>query len=220
MSDVDPRLVAALRRQLARRDELLRGGARQVGWKLGIGQRESIGGEIAVGFLTSATALEPGAAFRAGETTVLHADAELAVEFAADVDPGADKDAVVAAVRGFRPALEIVDLAWGPTAEEAIAGNVFHRAVALGELQSRLPNEVEARLVINGETGDVAPAPEGTQLVPRLAAAVRILTAAGERMRAGEVVITGNVVQVPVAPGDEIVADFDHLGSVALRIMP
>ena len=115
MSDVDPRLVAALERQLARRDELLRGGARQVGWKLGIGERESIGGEIAVGFLTSATALEPGAAFRAGQTMVLHADAELAVEFAADVDPGADKDAVVAAIRGFRPALEIVDIAWGRT---------------------------------------------------------------------------------------------------------
>ena len=101
-----------------------------------------------------------------------------------------------------------------------IAGNVFHRAVALGELQSRLPNEVEARLVVNGETGDVAPAPEGTQLVPRLAAAVRILTAAGERMRAGEVVITGNVVQVPVAPGDEVVAEFSGLGAVGLRITP
>ena len=54
MSEVDPRLVTALRAQLARRSS-----ASRVGSKVGAGTRESIGGEIAVGHLTSGTLLEP-----------------------------------------------------------------------------------------------------------------------------------------------------------------
>ncbi len=216
MADVDPRLTAALRRQLERRDELVRDGARQIGWKLGIGAAESIGGEIAVGHLTSVTLLDQGAAFRAGAATGLHADAEIAVELGGDVEPGAERAAVAAAIGGFRPALEIVDLAGREGAEEAIAGNVFHRALALGELRPGLPAALEGRLVVNGGVREAASVPE--ELAPRLAAAARVLAGAGERIRAGEVVITGNVVQVPVAPGDEVTADFGALGSVSLRI--
>ena len=217
MTEVDPRLLAALRRQLERRDALIRGGARQIGWKLGIGAAERIGGEIAVGYLTSTTRLDPGGTFRAGGRPRLHADAEIAVEFAADAEAGAGEAAVAVAIRGYRAALEIVDLAGDEEAEEVIAGNVFHRAVALGELHPGVPGAAEGRLAVNGEARMAARAPE--DLVRRLAAAVRILAAAGERIRAGEVVITGNVVQVPVAPGDEVVASITGLAAVALRVV-
>nr|MDQ3823394.1 aminotransferase class V-fold PLP-dependent enzyme [Actinomycetota bacterium] len=78
MSEVDPRLVAAVRRQLAARPA----GAERVGWKVGSGDGERIGGEIAVGHLTSATVLEDGATYRGGDGR--HADAELAVEIGDD----------------------------------------------------------------------------------------------------------------------------------------
>jgi hypothetical protein len=53
VEQIDPALRAAMREQLAHRD-LMASGARHVGWKLGVGDRESIGGLIAVGYLTSA----------------------------------------------------------------------------------------------------------------------------------------------------------------------
>ena len=53
---VPPRLVAALRQQLARQPS----GAGRVGWKYGSGESERIGDEIAVGSLTTATTLEEG----------------------------------------------------------------------------------------------------------------------------------------------------------------
>jgi 2-keto-4-pentenoate hydratase len=216
VADADPRLLAALRRQLERRDEIVSDGASQLGWKLGIGAAESIGGEIAVGHLTSATLLEPGESFRAGDATMLHADAEIAVELGGDIEPGAGEAAVAAAIRGYRPALEIVDLAGDEEAEEAIAGNVFHRALALGELRPGLAGALGAQLVLNGEIRKEARAP--ADLAPRLAAAARVLAAVGERIQTGAVVITGNVVQVPVAAGDEVTAAFGSLGSVSLRI--
>ncbi len=67
--NVDPRLIAALRAQLARR----RKDAGRVGWKYGSGEAERIRGEIAVGNLTTATTLEDGETYRGGGD--LHADA-------------------------------------------------------------------------------------------------------------------------------------------------
>jgi 2-keto-4-pentenoate hydratase len=45
-----------------------------------------------------------------------------------------------------------------------------------------------------------------------------MLEAAGERLQTGDRIITGSVVQVPVAPGDEVVAEIDGIGRVGLTI--
>lgn len=42
MPDVDPQLVEELREQHERRDAVLRRGAQQVSWNLGVGGREKI----------------------------------------------------------------------------------------------------------------------------------------------------------------------------------
>jgi 2-keto-4-pentenoate hydratase len=46
-----------------------------------------------------------------------------------------------------------------------------------------------------------------------------LLAGAGERLRAGDLLITGSVVQVPVAAGDEVVADLGPLGAVSLSLI-
>jgi 2-keto-4-pentenoate hydratase len=46
----------------------------------------------------------------------------------------------------------------------------------------------------------------------------RVLEAAGERLQAGDQIITGSVVQVPLAAGDEVVAEIDGIGSVGLIV--
>lgn len=214
--DVDPRLSAALLTQLERRDAALARGARRVGWKLGMGDAERIGSAPAVGYLTSATQLEPGGVFRLGDAAALHADVEIAVVFADDVDP--DRD-VRDAIGRYAPALELVDL--GSSADPAdviVASNIFHRAFALGRPVPTLPADaLPGRLVVDGTVR--ASALATSDLTDRLQRAARILATVGERLRAGDCVITGSIVQEPVAAGEELTAELGSLGSVTLRVL-
>lgn len=107
---VPPRLLAAVREQLATRPP----SARRIGWKYGSGDSERIGGEIAVGSLTTATTLEDGTTYRGGGRE-LHADAEFAVEIGSRGE-----------IIGYAAALEICDLARRGTPEEVVASNIFH----------------------------------------------------------------------------------------------
>jgi 2-keto-4-pentenoate hydratase len=199
----DERLVAALRAQLERRPA----GARRVGWKLGghIDEVEAVtGGRPAIGYLTSATLRSDGEVY-AGGGGALHADTELVVEL------GADGEIAAACV-----ALEIVDLARPPDDLEGIvAGNVFHRAFALGPPASP-PVAATARSVVNGDVRAEARVRGDHGEVVRTVA--ELLAAVGEELLPGDRILTGNVTQVPVWPGDEVAAEIDGLGRVALTI--
>jgi len=173
-----------------------------------MGERERIGDGAVVGYLTSATLLEPGSEWPAGDAVALHADAELAVE----IGPGGS-------VGAYGAALELVDLDASLHDPEAIvAGNVFHRAVAFGPLHEPAPARgAEGRLAVNGElrasgTFDV----DLPDLLWRVAA---LLEAMGERLAEGDRVITGSIVQVPIQRGDEVAADLGALGSVRLTVV-
>jgi hypothetical protein len=200
MTAVDPRLVAALREQLARRPP----GANRVGWKVGAGARESVGGKFVVGNLTSATVLADGSRYESGGRD-LHADVEVAVEIGEEE-----------AISGYGVALEIVDLAGDDEGEAAVAANVFHRAVAFGPMGQALPTPPVARLIVNGEVRAEKTAPDDIR--GRVGAASDILDALGDRLQRGDRVITGSIVQVPVGPAAEIVAEITELGRVRLSL--
>jgi 2-keto-4-pentenoate hydratase len=207
VADLDPRLVSALTAQLRQWRTTLAAGAERVGWKLGMGERERIGSGPVIGYLTSATRLQPGAVYRAGRVAALHADAEVALDLRRDVDPGCDREAARDAIAGFGSALELVDLGAPPDdPHDIVAANVFHRAFALGAAGRSLPADgVEGRLVVNGRVRASAPASHDYPELVRWVAA--LLGAMGERLHAGDRLITGSVVQVPVEPGDEVIAD-------------
>ena len=201
MTDVDPRLVSALRRQLAGRPS----DTRRVGWKVGRGDRERIGGEIVLGHLTSATLLEPGATYRGGRDADLHADAEVALELG---DEGA--------ISGYGVALELVDLAEPGDAVDIVAANVFHRAVAFGPFGPTAPRDAEAALVVDGERR--AAARVGEDFAATVATVTEILAAVDERPQPGDRIITGAIVQVPIAPGNVVAAALGGLGSVQVSV--
>jgi 2-keto-4-pentenoate hydratase len=181
-----------------------------------MGDRERIGGSLAVGHLTSATCLEPGA--NAGlRGDHLHADVEIAVELSGGIDPGAGTAEAGAAIGGYRAALELVDLAPAlDTAVAVVATNIFHRAVAFGPRQERLGPGAQGAASVGGERRAVADAP--AQLGERLLAAARVLAETGHGLSAGDLVITGSIVQVPVAPGDRVTAEVSGLGAVTLTV--
>jgi 2-keto-4-pentenoate hydratase len=201
---VEPLLRSSLERQLRDRRAELDAGAERVGWKLGVGERERIGPGPVIGYLTSATQLEPGATFAAEGVGALHADAEVALEIGPD------------GISGFGAALELCDLASPPdNPHEVVAANVFHRAFALGPLDRPPPGAgAQGRLVVNGDVRASAPlARDFDALVTTVG---DLLGELGERLQPGDRLITGSVVQVPLEGGDRVVADLGPLGSVEL----
>jgi len=216
---IDGRLVAALLKQLEQRRAAFDRGARHVGWKLGMGDRERIGGHVAVGYLTSETVLEPGARYRAAKGAVLCADAEAMVELAGDVDPAAGPAAVAAAIGRYGGALELVDLARVPGEPDAVvAANVFHRAVALADLGSAPSEKLAVTVTVDGQVRASERWPG--DLPKRLHDAAVVLEAVGERLRSGDRIITGSIVQVPIGPGERVAAGFGDDASVQLEIDP
>lgn len=183
-------------------------GAERVGWKIGRGivpGEEQL--EPVIGHLTTATRLRRGGVYPVGDARELRVDAELAIEIGMAGEP----------IR-YGAALELVDVARPPEDFESIvAGNVWHRAFALGPLRREPPSEVvRAEIRVNDEvagTGERRLDPDETA---RLAA--ELLEAAGERLEPRDRIITGSIVQANVAPGDVVVAALGDLGEVGVRL--
>jgi 2-keto-4-pentenoate hydratase len=220
--DVDPRVAAALRTQLRWWRDALRDGADRIGWKIGLGIAE-VGDELGreepvIGHLTSATLLPSGATYRARGAADLRVDCEVALDIGRDVGPDADAGTAREAIAGLGAALELVDVGRPPDDLEGIVGaNVFHRAVVLGHSRPAGPiGGAEARTIVNGQLRDSARAPD--DFAGTVCAVARLLGAAGERLQARDRIIAGSLTQVPVGPGDEVVAEIDGLGRLQVAI--
>jgi 2-keto-4-pentenoate hydratase len=61
-------------------------------------------------------------------------------------------------------------------------------------------------------------APLSRDFVDLVQVVATLLGAVGERLRAGDALITGSVVQLPVEPGDEVIADLGPLGRAAATV--
>jgi 2-keto-4-pentenoate hydratase len=159
-----------------------------------------------IGHLTSATRLEPGASFDAAGARELRAEAEIALEVGED-----------GGVAGFAAALELVDVARPPSdLESIVAANVFHRAFLLAPSRPEWPEPFTAQLTVNGAVHEPDRPPDPFE--PALAVAAHHLATAGERLEPGDRIITGSIIHVPVAPGDDVVVDMGPLGRLQATI--
>jgi 2-keto-4-pentenoate hydratase len=203
----DPRIVDGLRRQLAAREEALGAGARHVGWKVGFGAPSSL--ELMqitaplLGYLTDTTVFDDGATFETGGWTRGVVEFEVAVWMGSDVDAGASESEAAAAVAAVGPAIEVadVDLPVGPDGiSDIMAGDIFHRGVIFGDR-----DESRAGLDITGLTAQITLDDDVSATVTELEAitgaypwivstVASTLGSTGERLRAGDVIITGSVI--------------------------
>lgn len=215
-SAVDPRLVHALQRQQSRREALLDSGARHVGWKIGVGDRERVGGQVVIGYLTS-DSLHPHGGIIEDSMEEPKAEVEVAVELGAPIKIGDSDTSIWSAIEAFRTALEICDTARprGDDAELIVEENVFHNGLALGPAQRAAPHGA-ASIHINGTCVETAPIEQ--DFVGLLRWTAVLLQSLGLGLAAGDVIITGGLVHVPVSPGDHVTAKLEGLGEASLDL--
>jgi 2-oxo-3-hexenedioate decarboxylase len=170
-----------------------------------------------VGHLVASGQLDSGATVAIGDWDAPKLEPEVAVHLASDVDASGGRDAVVAALAGLGTAIELVDL--DPDAddpEDILARNIFQRAVLLGPLQDvGDTHDLRLRVLVDGEeavdTSDITAATG--DVFDAVASVAETLAAAGERLRAGDVVIAGSIVPaLELEPGQDVVVELEPLG--------
>ncbi|HET7121144.1 MAG TPA: hypothetical protein VFI17_07830 [Solirubrobacterales bacterium] len=217
MPATDPAsLQEGLRRQQVAARELLSGGAERLGWKAGFGTAaamEKLGttGPLA-GFLTDSTLAPSGSTFDVSDWAKPILEPEVAVRLTADVEAGAPRPEIEAAVGAVGAAIELVDLGEaGADAAEALAANLFHRIVLLGDLAPLDPGTSLSDLRIDVRAADedyaiaADPALALGPLVDVLANMASLLAGSPDGLRQGDIVITGAAVKPFELSGGEAI---------------
>ncbi|HXV96632.1 MAG TPA: fumarylacetoacetate hydrolase family protein [Gaiellaceae bacterium] len=228
----DRRVRRGLEAQLELRRRRLAEGDRPVGWKVAFGApqaMELLGLDAPlVGFLTSRALVDPSGSYSIAGWRKPALEAEIAVHIGHDLGAGASREDTEAAIVGLGPAIELADLDRPLDDLEAVlAENIFQRGVILGPPDSgRAGGRVEgirARTVCDGvelgSTGD--PTALTGELVGVIAHVAELLTAFGETLRAGEVVIAGAVLpHVWPEPGQHVEVEIEPLGRLEISFEP
>jgi 2-keto-4-pentenoate hydratase len=226
----DPRVVRGMQAQLDLRRQRLKGGDKPLGWKVGFGAPAmlkllNITGPL-VGFLTLNARVQSGGNVSLAGWSKPVAEPEIAVHIGRDVPAGVDRATAEAAIAGVSPAIELVDLTAPPEDPEPIlGGNIYQRHVVLaGTGPARAGSAADGltcRVIRRGSefarTSDPqANTGEWIDIVRHVA---DVLAAFDERLRAGEIIITGSVVPpLAIEPGEDALAfEVEPVGRVAVR---
>jgi 2-keto-4-pentenoate hydratase len=220
----DPAVREGMRRMLERRTELVERSVALIGWKLAFGapiwlEKFGLAGPL-VGFLPESTRQEPGSTVSCAGWVNPVAEPEIAVYIERDV---VDPAQAMHAIAGFGPAIELADVDAPPEdLGEVLAGNVFHRAVILGERNGETAvSQMRATVRRNGvevaDTNDLEALTGKLDVI--LPHAAGLLNAVGERLSAGDVVIMGSVVPpIQVNPGDEVAFELSPFPAISVRV--
>jgi 2-keto-4-pentenoate hydratase len=230
----DLRVSRGLAAQMNLRKQTVAAGHKPIGWKVAFANAEAMQrlqttGAL-VGFLTERSILPSGTTVSISDWMKPLAEPEIAVHMGKDLAAGADQATARAAIAGVGPAFELVNnefAAAADTVEKVMSSNIFHRHVIIGPMdKSRAGCVVDglvAHVLKNGKEIEPASAPKATQdnLVNIVRHVADLVSASGETLRAGEVIITGSLVTpMPVEPGDELTFELRPAGSVSVRFAP
>jgi 2-keto-4-pentenoate hydratase len=201
-------------------------GEQRVGWKLGYTSavmREQMGIDAPnFGPLTDAMLIDDGGDV-IGRFTQPRVEPEVALRFDGEVPAGSDVEGVLAAVGSAHGALEIVDSVWHDyrfTIEDNTADGSSAAGVVVGpEIPLDRIADVEVVLRANGiEVGRGRGRDASGHPANGVVWLVEQLSALGERLGRGDVVITGGLTAAtPLPVGGEISASFDDVTVVRVR---
>jgi 2-keto-4-pentenoate hydratase len=227
-ASIDPRIARGMRAQLALRGRRIAAGEKSLGWKVGFGapaamQKLAIDAPL-VGFLLECARVPSGTSIPVGHWTKPVAEAEIAVHMGKDLPGGAGPDAAVAAIAGLGPAIEIADLEFPPDdVERILAADIYQRHVILGPHDaSRAGCRLDGLTCrVSRRGSEVARTTDPQALTGELISIVRhvadVLAALDERLRAGDIIITGSITPpLWVEAGDQILFTLDPVGSLSV----
>lgn len=223
-------LTGAMHVQLQKWKCKLDSGHKRVGWKIGFNaladqERMKLRSPI-VGYLTSESVLESESIYTGTHTSKLMVEAEVAILIGEDVTTHVSKEQATAVIKGFAPAIEIVDFARVPHDMTSILeDNIFHEAVIIGDLNKNLSElkvtDIFANVLINGETiqsGDPSRYPKDMGEI--ISCVSDILSKQGEYLQAGDWIIAGSItIPVEVKMGDQVNVSLAPLGSLMVTIL-
>jgi 2-keto-4-pentenoate hydratase len=216
--------------QLAKRRARIAAGEKPLGWKVGLGAPASLQKlgitAPAVGFLMQrGLVLSGGTVSFAGWAKPV-AEAEICVRVATDLRGGATPDTAMAAIKEILPAIELADLdpPPGPDNIDAVLdGNIYQRHVVLcGNTRfGGSTSGLTSRLFRRGQEASQTTDPEAlTGKLPAIVAHVaNTLAAFGEKLSAGDVIITGSITPPIMIEDDEteIGHALDPIGEVSVN---
>jgi len=199
------------------------------GWKLGLTSRakqRQVGiDEPVYGFLAAAHALDLGAPVRLGELIAPRAEPEIVFTLGRDLaGPAVTAADVLAATASVAVGIEIIDSRYRDhryTAADLVADDTAAGRYVVGAPVS--PVGIDLRLVgvVLEHNGEVVATAAGAASLGHPTGAVawlvRALSAEGAGLSAGEVVLSGALIDAaPIEAGDVVVASIDRLGTVEL----
>jgi len=226
----DPRILRGMEAQLKLRQSRLEAGETPLGWKIGFGTtaaKEQLDTDMPlVGFMTDKAILPSGATVSLAGWTKAVAEPEIAVYMGQDLAEGADRETTRAAIASIAPAIELADLTFPPNdVEPILAGNIFHRHVILGEADTSraggVLDGIVGRAYRDGTEVAATSDPQAVtgDLIDNVQHVANLLAIFGEKLRAGEVIITGSIVApLLITANEEISYTLDPLGKLSINI--
>ena len=216
--------------QLEKRRARIAAGERPLGWKVGLGapasmQKMGITAPI-VGYLMQRALLLSGSTASLAGWTKPVAEPEICVRMMNALGGGATPDAAAAAIKEIFPAIELADLDPAPTPDNldvVLEGDVYQRHVILcGNTRfGAATSGLTSRLFRRGKEVATTTDPEAlTGKLPEIVAHVaNTLAAYGEKLSAGDVIITGSITPPIMIEADEeeMTHALDPIGEVSVR---
>ena len=226
----DPRIAAGMRRQFELRKQQFAAGAKQIGWKVGLGAPAALERckltKPVVGFLLDRAQLESGATVSLKGWAKPVAEIEIAAYMIRDLAANADDATVRAAIGALGPAIELADLDSAmDDVEGLLARDIWQRHVILGSKDSSRAGAkldgLTGKLVRNGKDVPVpADLESGTGTIVDTVRHVADVTAAlGDGLRAGQFIICGAITGPMFIEPGETGLDYTlgAMGSISVR---
>jgi len=215
----DPRIARGMEKQLSLRRARIAAGEKPLGWKVGLGappamERLKIRAPL-VGFMMQRSLLPNHVTVPVGSWTKPVAEPEVAVYMGKDLPAGADRAAAAAAIAALGPAIELADLNPPPDdVEDDVAMEDVSRERHLGpQDKSRAGAKLDGLVGHVFRRGALVAKQEKIEsLIGEMIGIVQhvagTLAAYGEKLSAGDVIITGSIVPPPMIEPDE--AEFGY----------
>jgi 2-keto-4-pentenoate hydratase len=225
-----PLIKKGMTAQLVKRRARIAAGEKPLGWKVGLGapatmERLKLAAPI-VGFLMQRGLLLSGSTVSLSGYTKPVAEPEICVRMARDLPAGASADEAAAAVKEIFPAIELADLDPAPAIDNldtVLEGDIFQRHVVLCGNTRASANMagLTSRVFRRGKEANVTTDPEAlTGKLPDIVAHVAsTLAAFGEKLAAGDVIITGSITPpLTIEPDEtELAHALEPIGEVSIR---